>query len=81
MIVAPVDRLGRDNQLLNGARHLANQDRFENHLRRQVCWGRLPLADVQFEIATDWFGYWVAAGDRDRFVVEIDHPERALLDE
>lgn len=38
------------------------KDRFENYLHRQVCSGTLPLAEAQFEIATDWFSYWVAAG-------------------
>jgi hypothetical protein len=39
-----------------------DKDRFENYLRRQVCSGRLPLAEAQFQIATDWLHYWQAAG-------------------
>jgi len=39
-----------------------DKDRFENYLHRQVCSGRLPLAEAQFQIASDWFRYWVEAG-------------------
>ena len=38
------------------------KDRFENFLHREVCAGRLPLADAQREIAVDWYGSWVRAG-------------------
>ena len=38
------------------------KDRFENFLHREVCAGRLPLADAQREIAVDWHGSWVRAG-------------------
>jgi hypothetical protein len=39
-----------------------DKDGFENYLRRQVCAGRISLAEAQRQIATDWYGYWVAAG-------------------
>jgi hypothetical protein len=39
-----------------------DKDRFENYLHRQVCAGNLSLAEAQFQIGTDWFQYWVAAG-------------------
>jgi hypothetical protein len=45
-----------------------DKDHFENYLRRQVCSGNLSLSEAQFEIATDWFRFWAAAGrpgDRD----------------
>ena len=38
------------------------KDKFENYLHRQVCFGDLQLSEAQFEIATNWFKYWVAAG-------------------
>jgi hypothetical protein len=39
-----------------------DKDRFENYLHRQVCSGSLSLAEAQFQIGTDWYQYWVAAG-------------------
>jgi hypothetical protein len=39
-----------------------DKDRFENYLHRQVCSGRLPLAEAQFQIASDWYHYWQEAG-------------------
>lgn len=38
------------------------KDRFENYLHAQVCAGGLTLAGAQHQIASDWFGAWIAAG-------------------
>ena len=38
------------------------KDRFENYLHAQVCAGGLTLAAAQHQIASDWFGAWIAAG-------------------
>ena len=34
------------------------KDAFENHVRREVCAGRLTLAKAQYEIARNWVAYW-----------------------
>lgn len=36
--------------------HARAKDRLENFLHREVCAGRLPLAEAQREIAADWIG-------------------------
>jgi hypothetical protein len=38
----------------NGARV---KDTFENYLHKQVCTGKLSIADAQYEISTDWLTY------------------------
>jgi hypothetical protein len=39
-----------------------DKERFANYLHRQVCSGQLPLAEAQFQIASDWCHYWREAG-------------------
>lgn len=39
-----------------------DKDKFENYLHRQVCAGKIPLDEAQRQIATDWYKFWVAAG-------------------
>jgi len=39
-----------------------SKDKMENYLNRQLCSGVMSLAEAQREIATDWYGAWVAAG-------------------
>ena len=38
------------------------KDHFENYLHAQVCSGALLLVAAQGQIATDWFGAWIADG-------------------
>jgi hypothetical protein len=37
------------------------KDQLENHLHGDVCAGRVPLAQAQYAIATDWVGAYCAA--------------------
>ena len=38
------------------------KDRFENYLKAQVCAGTMALAVAQRQIASDWYGSWLADG-------------------
>jgi hypothetical protein len=38
------------------------KDVFEGFLNRQVCSGKITLAQAQHDIATDWKAAWIAAG-------------------
>jgi hypothetical protein len=39
-----------------------NKDKWEAALHRMVCRGTMSLARAQRDMATDWYGTWVAAG-------------------
>jgi len=38
------------------------KDSYENYLHKQVCIGNITLREAQRMIATDWYSYWMAAG-------------------
>ena len=42
------------------------KDEVEDHLRRAVCAGRIPLAKAQKEIASDWYAVYQHMHSRER---------------